>query len=54
MYVWEVQGYYDQWHKWEMITIEETKADAIKIMKQYDKNESETPHRIKRTRKKKD
>ena len=40
----EIQGYYSG--SWEVVTTEETRKEAKIMLKCYDENEMETPHRI--------
>jgi len=40
----EIQGRYGS--AWEVVTTEETKAEALKRLKEYNENERMYPHRI--------
>ena len=45
---WEVQGNYG--YGWEMVTTEETRADAKAMLRCYNENEPKYEHRIKKFR----
>lgn len=47
-YEYEVQGNYG--YGWEMVTTEDTPTEARKRLKEYDDNEPQYPHRIKKVR----
>lgn len=49
-FVYEVQGYYGKQYEWEMVTREDTRAKALKRLREYDQNEPNTAHRIKRVK----
>ena len=50
-YEWHVQGNYGGVAGWETLTIEETKAEAEQMLKDYNDNETMYPHRIRKVRK---
>ena len=50
-YEWHVQGNYGGVAGWETLTIEETKAEAEQMLKDYNDNETIYPHRIRKVRK---
>lgn len=47
---WEVQGYYTEHIGWEVLTVCETKADALAEARTYDVNEPGIPHRVRKSR----
>lgn len=50
-YEYHVQGNYGGVAGWETLTIEETKAEAEQMLKDYNDNETMYPHRIRKVRK---
>lgn len=48
MVEWEIQGNYGQ--GWEMVTTEDNQADARQRLREYNENEPQYPHRIKKVR----
>jgi hypothetical protein len=49
---WEVQGFYpvrDRW-AWRMVTAHDTRPEAVESLDEYEENEPEFQHRIKRVR----
>lgn len=47
---WEVQGLYDKVYKWEMVTTESTKSEALKRLKEYRENEKGVMFRIRKVK----
>ena len=45
-----VQGYYSRHYGWETVCEEETRAEAIGRLREYDENEPQYAHRIRRVR----
>ena len=45
---WEVQGYYGAQYGWERLTTHDTRDDALRTLTDYDVNEPQYRHRIKR------
>ena len=48
-YEYEIQGNYG--YSWERLTSEETKSNALEMLKCYNDNELGVPHRIRKVRK---
>ena len=49
---WEIQGHYGGEAGWEVLTLEESYKDAREMLKCYDSNEPNIPHRIVKKRRK--
>lgn len=48
--VYEIQGYYGHGHGWETLTTEDTRKEAREMLRCYNENEPQYPHRIKTKR----
>lgn len=44
--LWAIQGYYGSQYGWEDVTVEESFKDAREMLKCYNENEPDIPHRI--------
>ncbi len=42
----KLQGYYSDAHGWETLITLDSRSDAERLLKEYDENEANIPHRI--------